>query len=108
MSGFKQRWVSTQFLKNQTAANSNPREFYTGPYTRQSQAAGCSMDQNGVLFMGLVASNTLACWNTRKPFTSTHLVPLMRDDRTMQFLTTVTVRAWEVFLLYTSKFCNFF
>ncbi|XP_059470383.1 LOW QUALITY PROTEIN: protein yellow-like [Neocloeon triangulifer] len=100
MSSFQQRWVQTSILRNETTATNSPTAFQTGAQPRLDQSAGCGMDNNGVLFFGLVTTETLACWNTRNPFKSRYIGKLARDKTTLQFLTSVSVdqsqRLWAI------------
>ncbi|KAF4529165.1 hypothetical protein B566_EDAN017688 [Ephemera danica] len=100
MSSFRQRWVPTRILHNSTAVEDNPQFFKSSVYKRSGQASAGSMDQHGVLFFGLVTSDTLACWNTFKPFVPENVVSLAQDPRALQFVTTTTVdqdsRVWAL------------
>ncbi|XP_059470371.1 protein yellow-like [Neocloeon triangulifer] len=100
MSSFQQRWVQTSLLRNETAASNSPRAFQTGAQPRPGQSAGPAMDNNGVLFFGLVTTETLVCWNTRNPFESRYIGKLAQDRNTLQFLATVTIdqsqRLWTL------------
>lgn len=91
MSSFNQRWVKTSILRNQTAANTSPRSYQTGTGIRSGQSAGASIDSNGVLFFGLVNSDSLVCWNTKNPFEPRFIGELAKNDRDMQFIATVMV-----------------
>lgn len=91
MSSFKQRWVKTSILRNQTAANTSPRAFQSGTGVRSGQSAGASIDNNGVLFFGLVNSDSLVCWNTKNPFEPRFISELAKNDKDMQFIATVMV-----------------
>jgi hypothetical protein len=91
MSSFRQRWVKTSVLRNQTAANTSPRLFQTGTGLRSGQSAGASVDSNGVLFFALVNSDSLVCWNTKNPYEPRFIGELAKNDRDMQFIATVMV-----------------
>jgi len=95
MSSFNQRWVKTSTLRNQTLASTRPKDFQTGTGLRSSQSAGASIDSHGVLFFGLVNSDSLVCWNTKNPFEPRFIGELAKNGRDMQFIATVMVSAVE-------------
>lgn len=93
MSSYNQRWVPTRILRNETLATSSPNEFQAAVNERSSQGGDCAMDNNGVLFFGLLGDQAVACWNTQLPYFST---VLFQNDETMQF--PVSVQVYFIFL----------
>ncbi|KAF4528023.1 hypothetical protein B566_EDAN002206 [Ephemera danica] len=110
MSSFREFWVRTSVLRNSTEATNNPRAYFGTTDTRSSQAAGSSMDQNGVLFFGLVVNNAVGCWNTRKPFNQRNIANVAQNDQTLQFVSTVTVdpesRLWALSMRFQAVLLN--
>ncbi|KAF4520805.1 hypothetical protein B566_EDAN002383 [Ephemera danica] len=91
LSGYRQHWVRTDVLRNETRAMRSRQAFMSAPELRPgpSQSVGCTIDKNGVLFFGLLNSNALACWATNKPYTRNNVVTLARDDEKLQYTGTV-------------------
>ncbi|XP_065331594.1 protein yellow-like [Cloeon dipterum] len=102
MSSFKQHWVKTSVLRNKDSVLSPPRdEFKTGSLPRTSQTGAYAMDKNGVLFFGLLNSDALVCWNSRRnPYESRFFGVLAQDKVAMKFLAEVTIdetgRLWAI------------
>lgn len=43
------------------------------------------MDSNGNLFFGLMDPIAIACWDSSKPYTSSHMRVVAQNDETLQF-----------------------
>ncbi|KAF4526882.1 hypothetical protein B566_EDAN013793 [Ephemera danica] len=108
MSGFTQRAVRTATLRNQSIATQSPTAFQTSRYARNSQAGDSAMDQNGVLFFGLLSDQSVACWNTRKNFERKNIVKLAKNDELLQFPVAVVVDQISRLWVFATRFHSFF
>ncbi|XP_063230558.1 protein yellow-like [Bacillus rossius redtenbacheri] len=90
LASYRESWVRTSLLRNeslfQNDVNSVARQFQESPGERPSQTAATAMSEDAVLFFNLLSRNTLGCWNSRLPYTSSNLVQLVRDDEALQFV----------------------
>jgi hypothetical protein len=69
----------TSIIRNETIfkdGNSAPDAFHVSQYTRPSQSAAEAMTPSGVLFFGLLGNNSVACWNSRYPYTNENIVTI--------------------------------
>nr|XP_012153145.1 PREDICTED: protein yellow-like isoform X1 [Megachile rotundata] len=84
-------WVPTSVIRNYTlfAENSEaaPRSFVAFDQERSSQSAAEAMDDNGVLFFGLMSELAIGCWNSRHypNFGGSNNEKLIVDSETLQF-----------------------
>nr|CAD7573804.1 unnamed protein product [Timema californicum] len=89
LASVRESWVLTSVLRNSSnfkdGLNVVPRKFHVSEEERSSQTAAIVVDENEVLFFNLLKSNTLDCWNTRKPYTRNNFVELDHDDDLLQF-----------------------
>nr|CAD7439552.1 unnamed protein product [Timema bartmani] len=89
LASVRESWVLTSVLRNSSnfkdGLNVVPRKFHVSTEERPSQTAAVVVDENEILFFNLLKSNTLDCWNTRKPYTRNNFVELDRDDDLLQF-----------------------
>nr|CAD7429448.1 unnamed protein product [Timema monikensis] len=89
LASVRESWVLTSVLRNSSnfkdGLNVVPRKFHVSAEERSSQTAAIVVDENEVLFFNLLKSNTLDCWNTRKPYTKNNFVELDHDDDLLQF-----------------------
>lgn len=78
----KQSWVDTADLRNESLwrdnMNAKPKAFNLFSGSRSSQSAAVAMDDDGVMFFGLIGSNEIACWNTRQRFESKNLISIAK------------------------------
>ncbi|XP_011881014.1 PREDICTED: protein yellow-like [Vollenhovia emeryi] len=84
-------WVPTSVIRNyslfQDHSDSAPRAFRPFAMERSSQSAAQAMDQNGVLFFGLLSDLALGCWNSIKypEYGGTNTEIVMVNPETLQF-----------------------
>ncbi|KAB0793799.1 hypothetical protein PPYR_13419 [Photinus pyralis] len=84
--------ISTAILQNE--ANSNNGQDYPGLVhdvgRKASQTDGMMMTNKGVLYYGLLGDNSIAQWNSTKPFSSGQKV-LSRDPNYIQWTNAFTI-----------------
>lgn len=110
-------WVPTSTIRNYSLfeehSDSAPRSFRPFAMERSSQSAAQAMDENGVLFFGLLSDLALGCWNsiTHPEYGGTNTEVVVVNPDTLQFpsgLKIITAKngRQEVWIL-TSSFQKF-
>lgn len=68
-------------------SDSAPRSFHAFVMERSSQSAAQAMDQNGVLFFGLLSDLAIGCWNsvTHPEYGGTNTEVVVVEPDTLQF-----------------------
>ncbi|XP_044010391.1 protein yellow-like [Aphidius gifuensis] len=90
-------YVSTSILRNydifKNNSNAAARDFKSFSKTRKAQASAQAMDNNGVLFYGLVQEVAIGCWNSQKftEYGEENLEVLVADKDTLQFSSGVKI-----------------
>ncbi|XP_054282709.1 protein yellow-like [Macrosteles quadrilineatus] len=106
----KQSWVDTKEIRNNSLWKSNmnakPRAFNLFSGTRSSQSAAATMNNEGIMFFGLLGSNEIACWNSRMQFSRRNIPILAKDDRTLQFNSGIKVYGDKLYVA-TSRLQNY-
>ncbi|XP_044759607.1 L-dopachrome tautomerase yellow-f2-like [Coccinella septempunctata] len=101
MAGTNLYRVPTEILKNETAATRSyhGQDFETiGDRGEGSQTSASALDEKtGVLLLGLVNQNALACWNINRPLTDVSIV--QRDDEKMIYPCDLKVYNDNIYLL---------
>ncbi|CAH0564872.1 unnamed protein product [Brassicogethes aeneus] len=101
MAGHHMYRVNTRFLKNETLATRSyhGRDFEDlGNRGENSQTSSADIHQeSGVMFLGLVNQNALACWNTASSLRDISIVA--KNDRTMIYPCDVKVYKDKVYML---------
>ncbi|XP_023022865.2 L-dopachrome tautomerase yellow-f2 [Leptinotarsa decemlineata] len=96
--------VSTLLLRNETESNrsSDGTDFQNiGDRGPQSQSTAAYIHQpSGVMFLGLINQNALACWNTNLPLNTISIV--QKDNKTMAYPSDVKVHDDKVYLITNS------
>lgn len=110
-------WVPTSVIRNyslfQDHSDSAPRSFHPFTMERSSQSAAQVMDQDGVLFFGLLSDLAVACWNsmTHPEYGGTNVEIVVVDPDTLQFpsgLKIITAKNGRQELwVFTSSFQKF-
>ncbi|KYN07653.1 PREDICTED: protein yellow-like [Cyphomyrmex costatus] len=84
-------WVPTSTIRNyslfQEHSDAAPRSFRAFAIERSSQSAAQAMDQNGILFFGLLSELALGCWNsiTHPEYGGTNNEVIIVNSDTLQF-----------------------
>ncbi|XP_050459219.1 protein yellow-like isoform X1 [Cataglyphis hispanica] len=84
-------WVPTSIIRNyslfQEHSDSAPRSFRPFAMERSSQSAAQGMDQNGILFFGLLSDLAIGCWNsiTHPEYGGTNTEIVVVNPDTLQF-----------------------
>ncbi|KAG5884538.1 hypothetical protein JTB14_006915 [Gonioctena quinquepunctata] len=101
MAGTHMFKVSTRILRNETLATRSYHENdfeNVGDRGPQSQTSSADIHQaSGIMFLGLVNQNAVACWDIHKPLTTISIV--QRDDRSMIYPCDVKVRDDKVYVI---------
>ncbi|KAL3274643.1 hypothetical protein HHI36_016023 [Cryptolaemus montrouzieri] len=101
MAGSHLYRVPTEILKNETAATRSyhGEDFQVvGDRGEGSQTSASALDQStGVLFLGLVNQNALACWNINSPITDISIV--QKDDERMIYPCDLKIYNDNIYLL---------
>ncbi|CAH1116241.1 unnamed protein product [Phaedon cochleariae] len=101
MAGTHMYKVSTRILRNETLATRSYHENdfrNVGDRGTQSQTSCADIHKpSGVMFLGLVNQNALACWNTNLPLSS--ISSVQRDDRKMIYPCDVKVHNDNIYVL---------
>lgn len=100
--------INTTTLKNE--ANSNNGQEYMGQVRdlglKASQTVGMIMDNNGVLYYGLLSDTSIARWDTHTPFESGQKV-ISRDPEYLQWASSFAFDQSGNLLLVTNKLQKF-
>ncbi|RLU26490.1 hypothetical protein DMN91_000286 [Ooceraea biroi] len=84
-------WVPTSVIRNYSLFHEHsdavPRSFHTFVMERSSQSAAEAMDNNGVLFFGLLSDLAIGCWNsiTHPEYGGTNTEFVIVEPNTLQF-----------------------
>ncbi|GAB1861265.1 Bee-milk protein [Camponotus japonicus] len=84
-------WVPTSIIRNHSLfhdhPDSAPRSFRSFPKERSSQSAAQAMDQDGILFFGLLSDTAIGCWNsiTHPEYGGTNNEVTVVNPETLQF-----------------------
>ncbi|XP_012227991.1 dopaminechrome tautomerase-like [Linepithema humile] len=84
-------WVPTSIIRNYSLfrehSDAVPRSFRPFVMERSSQSAAQAMDQNGVLFFGLLSDLAIGCWNslTHPEYGGTNTEVVVINPDTLQF-----------------------
>ncbi|XP_071444323.1 protein yellow-like [Hetaerina americana] len=108
MASARENYVPTSVLRNSSQANSRPREFVMSSGEKPSQSAASAFDSRGVLFFGLLGSNSLACYNPNKPHNPSNIHTVARNDLTMQFASGIKVDEDDRVWMMASRFSAYF
>lgn len=75
-------------------SEASPRSFRPFAKERSSQSAAEAMDQNGVLFFGLMSDLAIACWNsiTYPEYGGSNVEIMVVSPDTLQFPSGIKVR----------------
>lgn len=78
----------------QEHSDAAPRSFRAFAMERSSQSAAQAMDQNGVLFFGLLSDLALGCWNSisHPEYGGTNIDVIVINPDTLQFPSGLKVR----------------
>lgn len=70
LSSYIEFSVKTSILRKPSSTKTGANEFKIVGGTRglNGQASASAIDRRGVMFYGLVAQDSIACWDTKKPF----------------------------------------
>nr|XP_050845756.1 protein yellow-like [Vespula vulgaris]XP_050845757.1 protein yellow-like [Vespula vulgaris] len=84
-------WVATSTIRNYSIfvhnSEATPRSFKPFALERQSQSAAEAMNEDGVLFFGLLSEISLACWNSKKypEYGNKNIENILFDRENLQF-----------------------
>lgn len=109
LASVRESWVASSLLRNETLfvqGDGAPRSFHVSQYTRSSQSAAEAMSPSGILFFGLLTENSIACWNSRLPYTRENIVTIAKNDENLQFASGVKFRNGSLWIL-SSRLQNF-
>ncbi|KAF9424040.1 hypothetical protein HW555_000749 [Spodoptera exigua] len=86
--------VNTRILRNNSYlqdANIDPDAIYVFPKERPSQSAAEAIDQNGVMYFGLMDPPSIQCWNTATEFSPRNFHTVAANQETLQFASGVKI-----------------
>ncbi|GLV34795.1 yellow [Carabus blaptoides fortunei] len=84
LSSYRMYAVSSAILRDERSAQIGIRTKVRDLGRKASQTDGMVMDENGVLYYGLLSDNSIARWDSRTPFTSGQKV-IARDRAYLQW-----------------------
>ncbi|KAF5288325.1 hypothetical protein FQR65_LT12059 [Abscondita terminalis] len=87
MSNFREFYMKTSIVKNETAWIRTKRTIKILGESRgkNGQASSSIMDNKGIMFFNLVSRDSVACWDSRKPYKTSNLGILAQDNITLIF-----------------------
>ncbi|XP_032684643.1 protein yellow-like [Odontomachus brunneus] len=91
MASRVESWVPTSVIRNYSLfrddSESEPRSFRSFAMERSSQSVAQAMDQNGILFFGLLSDLAIGCWNSIKypEYGGTNTEIVVVNPETLQF-----------------------
>ncbi|KAG8311756.1 LOW QUALITY PROTEIN: protein yellow-like [Homalodisca vitripennis] len=92
LSSYRDFYVSTEVLKNKTKTGSSYNEFYLLPSRGTGGHVSTHViDHRGILFYNLVDQNSLACWDSSKPYLKENLLTLAQDEEKLIFPSDVRI-----------------
>nr|QHN70684.1 yellow-h2 [Limenitis arthemis astyanax] len=93
MSSYREFYVDTSILRDSYRVNDSATEFKLLGESRGlfGQSSASAIDDNGVMFYGLVTRDSIGCWDTRKPYQKKHIGIVAKDTTTLIFPNDVKV-----------------
>ncbi|KAF2888370.1 hypothetical protein ILUMI_17803, partial [Ignelater luminosus] len=87
MSSFRECYVRTSIICNETGWIDSKNGFRVLGESRGKlgHASAAAMDKNGILFYNLVSKDSIACWDSRKPYKRKNLGIIAKNSTTLIF-----------------------
>ncbi|KAB0793472.1 hypothetical protein PPYR_13092 [Photinus pyralis] len=87
LSSFREFYVKTSSIKNETEFNTLKRQVRTIGESRgkDGHASSSVIDRNGVMLFSLVSKDSIACWDLRKPYRRRNLATVAKSNITLVF-----------------------
>ncbi|KAF5274200.1 hypothetical protein FQA39_LY07304 [Lamprigera yunnana] len=87
MASYREFYMRTSILKNESAWSSTKRTIRILGESRglRGQASSSAMDDNGIMFVNLVSRDSVACWDSRKPYKRANIGVIAESNTTLVF-----------------------
>lgn len=87
LSSYREFYVPTSVLQDPKRVNSSASDFNLVGDSRglSGQSSASAIDENGVMFYGLVSRDSIGCWDTKKPYEERNLGEVARNPDTLIF-----------------------
>ncbi|XP_045497216.1 protein yellow-like [Colias croceus] len=87
MSSYREFYVKTSVLREPSRVNNSATEFNLLGESRGlfGQSSASAIDRRGVMFYGLVTRDSIACWDTKKPYQKITTGTVARNPETLIF-----------------------
>lgn len=109
-SSVREAWIPVNALKNRSAVV-DPlflrRNIVESPGTRAGQSTVEVMTDDGILIYVLITKNSLACWNSKMPFTIENQHILQKDDVNFQFISGLKLKDNKL-LITSNRLQNYY